>query len=212
MKLKSYAIIAVIVLFLGFVNVCYAGQQNSINSLFDSRLYQIEPEEEEPSNPDLSGTYALKSHTQSYADFSVFKIGLEAFLNTTVFIGFGINFEIGLPNIFDGYSFEIGFYDGLVASQSSNELGIFFSMKLVGKYTFNIDSFIYPGVGLKYLAGVSGNFIDDSREYHSFGPVGYIRLPFAWVLLLEVSMSLELITDKNHSPAICFDFFMGFHF
>ena len=211
MKLKSYAIASIIVLFLGFANVCYASQQNSMNSLFDSRLYQIEPEEESE-KPDLNESYASKSYAEHFADHSVFKIGLEAFFNTTVFMGFGLNLELGFPNILDGYSAEIGFYEGLVASESSNELGIFFSMKLVGKYTFNIDSFIYPGIGIKYLAGVSGNFIDDSREYHSFGPVGFIRLPFAWVLLLEFSMTLELITDRNHSVAICFDFFMGFHF
>ncbi len=211
MKFRNYAIIVAIVLLGGFAQVCSAGQQNSINSLFDTRLYQIEPEEE-TAKPDLSESYASKSYAEHFADHSVFKIGLEAFFNTTVFMGFGINFELGFPNIFDGYSAEIGFYEGLVASESSNELGIFFSMKLVGKYTFNIDSFIYPGIGIKYLAGVSGNFIDESREYHSLGPVGFIRIPFAWVLLLEFSMTLELITDRNHSVAICFDFLMGFHF
>ena len=211
MKLKSYAIIAIIILFLGSVNICYAGQQNSINTLFDSHLHMMQPSDFEDET-DVNESYPSKAYADYCADNSVFKIGFESFLNTTIFMGFGVNFELGFPNIFEGYSAEIGLYEGLVASESSNELGIFFSLKLVGKYTFNIDSFIYPGVGLKYLAGVSGNFIDESNEYHSLGPVGYVRLPFAWVLLLEVSMSLELITDKNHSVAICFDFFMGFHF
>lgn len=211
MKLKNYAIIVAIVFLGGFAQVCSAGQQNSINSLFDTHLYQIEPEEE-PAEPDSPETYASDSYPEYLLDHSIFKIGLDMFLNTNGFMGFGINLELGFPNIFDGLSFAMGLYEGFVVSESSNELGFFFSVKLVAKYTLDVQSFFYPGFGIKYLGGFSISVFDNSKPYFSLGPVGFIRLPFVWILLLETSTTLELITDENHKIALCFDLFLGFHF
>ena len=197
---------------------CYA----KIVNPFDADAFQLQMD----TNPDenslrnntsdtTSNSYSSKTYYDTIPQrpwLSIFKLGLGMAYSTNDFVVITGDIEFGFPNIFDGLSFSFGLGEGFIASDTSQELGFFFCVTMMAKYTLNIDEFYFPGVGLKFLGGGTINFVGDSKEYETLGLMGYIRLPFLAVLLLDTSVTLELITDSTPSVGLCFDMMLGLHF
>ena len=220
MKLKQFQIYAIL---LAIVFTAQLGFARSI-SPFDEFTFQLDLNSDvengkplrnstvDTTRTEYTSSFTNDPYSMLYPEKSVFMIGYMMSYSTNDFVVFGVNVEVGAPNLFEGLSFAFGMGTGWIASDSSQEFGFFFCVNLMVKYTFFVESFYYPGFGMKYLGGGAINLVGESKEYDTYGLMGFVSIPFWRVFLVEGSATLELITDDTHSVGICFDLLLGLHF
>ena len=218
MKLKNLTILTAIFVVLFASKFCYAKMLNP----FESDAFKLQMDLDDNGNPTrttsddtTTSNYNRTSSYDPYAgfrEFSIFRIGFGFAYSTNDFVVATGEIEIGFPNMFNGFSFSLGMGEGFIASESTTEVGFFFCLTMMAKYTFDVNEIYYPGVGLKFLGGGTINFTGPSKEYETLGMMGYLRFPFFRVFVVDTSVTLELITDSTHSVGLCFDMMLGLHF